>query len=310
MKTIYLSNGESLQKAINFADENSIIVLEPREYREKVKIAKSNITLQGVKNKTKIVFDDYARKIHSDGLEYITFRTQTVTVTGNNVAIKDLEIENDSYLPTIKGQAVALSVYGDNFLGENLVLRSMQDTLFLGPLPDDLTNRYNGFLPSDERYVEGELLSLFTNCDIYGSVDYVFGCGNAYFYNCKLINIDDNRAIGYVCAPAHSLKQRNGFNFYKCSFEKANDLNAEVFLARPWRDYGKCEFLDCEIDSHISPLGFNKWGDTYRDTTARFLYGGFEIKNAVSWATRLSPSQREKLIDNFNLVFKKFNIDL
>ncbi len=307
MQKIHLKNGESLQKAIDNAPENSTIILEARKYREKIKVSVNGLTIEGV-NGSKIVYGDYANNVHADGLEYNTFRTYTLIITASNVTLKNLEIENDAYSPKTKGQAVALSVYGDNFVGENLVLKSMQDTLFLGPLPDDLIHRYDGFLKDDERYVEGDLLSVFKNCKIYGSVDYIFGCGKAYFYACDFINIDDNRPIAYVIAPAHSLKQKDGFTFYKCNFLSDKDCLAEVFLARPWRDYGKCVFIDCEISERISPFGFDRWNDTHRNLTARFLYSGVDIKNPVDWSKKLSERDKTQSISKIMSLLEDFNL--
>ena len=46
---------------------------------------------------------------------------------------------------------MALSVYGDDFLMEDCLLRSTQDTLFVGPLPQDLIRRYVDLLPPELR---------------------------------------------------------------------------------------------------------------------------------------------------------------
>ena len=297
MREIYLKNEENLTDAIKNSRSGDIIYLCEKSYHEKIIIDKPNLTIIGKGNKSIITFGDYSKKIHEkDGLEYNTFRSYTVNITASGVKLKNLTIENTTQDPKTQGQAVALSVYGDNFLGENLSLISKQDTLFCGPLPDDLITRYIDFLPYTERYAEGEFKQFFRNCKIYGSVDYVFGCGVAYFDKCKFINVDDGRDTAYVAAPAHSLKQTLGFTFIGCSFEKQGKFDSRVYLARPWRDYGKCTFINCTFGEHITQELFDKWGNTNRNRTARFeLYNCSNTSQAVSWAKHLTTEEAERI---------------
>jgi pectinesterase len=294
MRTIRLNQNMSINKVLAeiIGGQKVRLFLKNGIYYEKVLIDKPNIIIEGQSQEgVRIVFDDYAKKIHIDGQEYNTFRTYTVSITAPNITLKNLSVVNSSGNPIEKGQSVALSLYGNNIKVINCTLESTQDTLFCGPLPDDLIIRYDGFLADQERYYEGEAYQYFENCKIMGSVDFIFGCGNARFFNCKIISINDGRTQGYVCAPAHSLKQDGGFIFLSCRFLNSDCQNQSVFLARPWRDFGKCVFIDCEIDSHINEALFDPWNDTQRDKTARFWY--YNLKNIdeskiVSWAKKMS----------------------
>ena len=96
----------------------------------------------------------------------------------------ELAVVNDALAPETKGQEVALTVYGDSFLMENCRLTSTQDTLFLGPLPDDLIDRYEGFLP-DELRLRKPCRQVFRDCLIEGTVDFVFGCGLRTYARCR-----------------------------------------------------------------------------------------------------------------------------
>ena len=89
---------------------------------------------------------------------------------------------------------------------------------------------------------------------------------------------------GYLAAPAHALEQKSGFLFRDCRLTAAEGVEpGSIFLARPWRDYGLCEFVNCEtVGEHISPLGFDKWNDTQRDKTARF-YETPAVAGRVPW---------------------------
>lgn len=218
----------------------------------------------------------------ADGFEYITFRSYTCAVCADGITMVDLAVVNDAGCPEKKGQQIALSVYGDDFHTENCRLSSTQDTLFCGPLPPDLVERYTGFLTDDLRQ-DRHLRQQFTNCILEGTVDFVFGCGDALFDRCILHSRTDARNMGYAAAPAHSKEQEAGFCFRGCRFTCDEGVApGSIYLARPWRDYGMCRFEDCSYGSHISPLGFDKWGDTERDKTARF-YESPVVPGRVGW---------------------------
>ena len=107
---------------------------------------------------------------------------------------------------------------------KNCTLTSTQDTLFVGPLPPDLIERYEGFLP-DELRRGGDMTQCFEDCIIEGTVDFIFGCGNTLFSHCELRSVEDARNIGYVAAPAHSQMQQDGFRFVNgISVEDLNDF--------------------------------------------------------------------------------------
>ena len=284
MKDLFVHVGEDLQDAFDRAEPGAVIHLAAGVYRQKTVLRTPDVTLLGEgADRTAIVWDDYANKIHADGKEYNTFRTWTLAVCADGVTMRDLAIVNDALHPEVKGQEVALTVYGDRFAMENCVLTSTQDTLFLGPLPRDLIERYDGFLP-DELRVDRPLSQRFTNCRIEGTVDFIFGCGNALFKRCEIRSLRDARNVGYVAAPAHALEETEGFTFRACRFT-AEDGVEGIYLARPWRDYGLSRFEDCVYGAHIAAEGFDKWNDTERDKTARF-YESPVVPGRVAWCNR------------------------
>ena len=284
MKDLFVHAGEDLQDAFDRAEPGSVIHLAAGVYRQKTVLRTPDVTLLGEgADKTAIVWDDYANKIHADGKEYNTFRTWTLAVCADGVTMKGLSVVNDALHPETKGQEVALTVYGDGFAMEDCVLSSTQDTLFLGPLPRDLIERYDGFLPDCLR-VNRLLSQRFTDCRIEGTVDFIFGCGNAVFDRCEIRSLRDARNVGYVAAPAHAPEQKEGFLFRGCRFT-AEDGVEGVYLARPWRDYGLARFENCAYGAHIAPEGFDKWNDTERDKTARF-YESPAVAGRVPWCNR------------------------
>lgn len=295
MEHIYLTPDDRLQAAFDKAAPGSVIHLSAGVYRQKTVIRTPGLTIIGAgAGKTRIVFDDYARKRDDQGFEYITFRSYTLAVCADGVRMQDLSVINDALSPEVKGQEVALHICGTDFSMENCTLTSTQDTLFVGPLPPDLIERYEGFLP-DEFRRGGQMKQYFHNCTIEGTIDFIFGCGEALFEDCCIRNLSEVRKVGYVAAPAHSLHQQEGFTFRNCSFCYESGVEpGSIYLARPWRDYGLARFENCRYDDHIAALGFDKWNGTQRDRTARFFEAP-AVDGRVSWINRPDPILNEKV---------------
>lgn len=285
-KHIYLTPDDNLEKSLSSAPDGAFVHLAPGVYRQKTILRKPGLHILGSgADKTRLVWSDYARKPDENGFAYITFRTYTLAVAADDVTMENLSVINDAGSPEIKGQQVALSVYGTNFTMKSCRLSSTQDTLFCGPLPDDLIERYDGFLPDCLRR-DIRCTARFENCTICGTVDFIFGCGEADFINCRILSLPDARGYGFAAAPAHEKRQSRGFRFLKCSFACEPGVEAgSVYLARPWRDFGMCEFLDCSYADHIAPAGFDKWQGTNRDATARFSESP-AVPGRVLWLRR------------------------
>ena len=307
MTTINATCGDDLQHILDTVPTPATIYLAAGVYDQKIKISRSDITIIGAgAQSTVITHGDYARKIHSDGMQYTTFRTYTVCVTGENVRLENFAIVNSNTDPVKAGQCVALSVNAKAFSAEGMRLVSTQDTLFLAPFPDDLVVRYagitdegyyDGFMPRDELFMEGGALHCFKNCEICGTVDFIFGCAEAYFEKCRIVSLHDGRSTAYIAAPAHSLKQERGFCFYDCDLVSDGAEEGSVYLARPWRDFGMSVFTGCRAGKHIAPELFDRWNDTYRYKTARFYYGGMDFACApspVDWCHELDEGGQER----------------
>ena len=274
---------ENLQDVLDIAPPGTVIRLPAGVMQQNIVIRTPGITLIGAgRDQTVLAFDRCAKDMDNVGRPLGTFRSFTLAVTAENVTLRALTVRNDAGDPARKGQQVALSVYGDGFVMEDCSLLSTQDTLFLGPLPLDLRLRYRDLLPEELRRPE-PLASRFLNCRIAGSVDFVFGGGSALFENCELRSVHDGRHMGFVAAPSHDLSQTDGFLFRRCRFTADPAVPpGSVYLARPWRDHGLAVFEDCAYGPHIHPAGFDPWGTTHRNETARF-YETPQVPGRVDW---------------------------
>lgn len=297
---VTINNSISINETIKKLKSGDTLFLKNGVYNEKIVITVDDITIIGEDiNKTIIRNNDYFHKILDDNNEANTFRTYTCLITGKNVKISNLTIENTS-LPSKKyGQSVALHACGDGLVCDNVCLKSAQDTLFTGPLPLDLIERYTGFLRPDQ-LIPNKTTQIYKNCKIYGDTDFIFGCSQALFIKSDIISIDN----GFVCAPAHSKDMEYGYLFYKCNL--LSEKKCSVYLGRPWRDYGTAAFIDCTIGRHIDPRGFNKWDNTNRDKTARFYeYSkNIDLSKREKWINELNEDDAKKYVNNF---FKYIN---
>lgn len=322
MNTLKLTPADDIQHILDNLEGPSTIYLSEGEYNCKLWLKRDDVKIIGANRETTIIkWNDYARKPHSDGGEYNTFRTYTLCVTGNGCSLENLTIANTNKDARTVGQCVALSVNAPLFFAKNVCLRSEQDTLFTSPFPDDLVIRYSGltddpayydgFIPKEQLYMEGGSVQIYEKCDIYGTVDFIFGCAEAYFDDCRLISLHDERHCGYVAAPAHSLKQTRGYAFINCNFEDGGADEGSVFLARPWRDFGKCDFVSCRLGRHISPALYDKWNDTYRDHTARFSHGDLTAEGTLSpalWGRQLSADEQRKVLKNYESALAQWKL--
>ncbi len=295
---------QSISQIMHSLSSGDTLLLEDGIYKEKIEIWKNDITLIAEHPLKAIISNkDYAHKIMEDNNECNTFRTYTLYVGGNNVKLKNLVIQNEATPSYIYGQAVALHVEGDHFTCEGCQLQSAQDTLFTGPMPSDLIERYRGFYPPEK--LNGlPSKQIYRHCTILGDVDFIFGCATALFEECEICSISRNSLTpSYVCAPAHAKETPFGYLFYKCKF-----LGTEpAYLARPWRDYGCAAFIDCFLGNHILSEGYNKWNNTNRDKTARFFEytSTSDLTGRVPWAKLLNRIDAT----NYVVEFKKYLSD-
>ncbi len=304
-----LSPNDSINDTLKYCIKNDEIRLSNGIYREKIIVSVEGVTIVGEsKDKVIITNKDYFYKIMEDHNECNTFRTYTVAVTADNVKLRNLTIENSSVPCEKYGQAVALHADGNNFLCDNVILRSEQDTLFTGPLPPDLIIRHQGFLK--EEFLKGTpTKQIYSECDIYGNVDFIFGSAIALFSNCNIISVSrrGKEQESYVTAPSHDKDMKFGYLFFKCNLINQTQNEGKVYLSRPWRDYGTVAFIKCNMENHINPEGFINWGKTERYKTARFYEytENIDLSKRIKWAHILNKDEAKNYCNEFMEYLKK-----
>lgn len=270
----------SIQKAIDAAPDDSshwTIKIEAGDYHERVVIQRSNLTLLGAgRDITRVYFDRYAGQSVAPGSSetWGTSRSATMEVNGTNVSISGLTIENSFDYPAneslaqddpnkLKGeQAVALRI------GEQADRISVNQARLLGY--------------QDTLYVKGGL-SYFSNSEILGHIDFIFGDGNALFENVDVISRARMKLLaitGFISAPSTHIENEYGLTFIHCRLLREKGVpDNSVGLGRPWHPtttfadgryaspfaIGKAVYIDTFMDKHILQNGWTSMGGTNKE---------------------------------------------
>lgn len=287
----------SLQAAIDAIpaerEETVRVLMRPGVYREKVVIHRSSIQILGEdRERTEIVWNGSAKDPGPDGEEKGTFLSATLTVTGNDVEIRNLTVKNDAGDGRTVGQAVAVYAAGDRGIWRNCRMIAHQDTLFCGPIriPNTLADlgERTGCAEAVSRVEDGHLTRsrlYFEDCYIEGDVDFIFGCYRCWFERCTLMMGERG---GWYTAANTNEAQPHGMVFHQCRLTGRCGIG-EAKLGRPWRAFARTVFLDCEMDEHVSPKGFEDW-DEARVVTPRC--GEWHTTGARADQRTRHPSQK------------------
>ena len=270
---VYASVGAALAAAPAGSARYRVRITRGR-WREKLVIDRPGIELIGDDSAHCVLtFDAAAGQPAPDGEPWGTWRCASVTVRATDFRARRLTIENAfDYAGHLRhpvlesvgsngAQAVALmlDVGADRSCLEEVLLTGHQDTLFADA---------------------GR--SLFRRCSIRGSVDFIFGAGAAWFEQCDLVSRFryGKERQGYVAVPSTLAKNPYGLVFHRCQLHKEPQIpKASVALGRPWRPTrsftdgrygdpavcGAAAFIDCWMDDHIDPAGWDAMSYTARD---------------------------------------------
>lgn len=232
-----------------------IIFIKKGTYFEKLVVDKPYITFIGEdRNETRIAYNDASGSPKAGGGTIGTAGSASVTVKAPRFRAENLTIENtfdhmgnaakaDSDPTKIAGQAVALLTeegseeayfYRVNILG-------YQDTLFV-----DFGKQY------------------FKESRITGTVDFIFGGGQALFDECEIVSMDrGSNNNGVITAPSTGIRYKYGIAFYNSKLlkEKPEMADDSVDLGRPWRAGGNTIYINNYMDAHISAKGWTGMGN-------------------------------------------------
>lgn len=300
----------SIQEAIDHiphlragSSECCTIYIRAGIYHEKIHLSHPGINLVGKgAEDTIITYGDYARKLFPDGSPYHTFHTYTLLISSDDVTVSHLTIENSAGSGEAIGQAIAAYVDGDRVSFYHCRMLGHQDTLFTGPLPEQPIDRGSFGGPRDI-FPRRPVRQYYESCYIEGDVDFIFGSATAIFVECEVFSkrrnvngdgIMEGTAPGYITAASTPRDVNFGYVFWNCTLT-GNAEPKSVYLGRPWREYAKTTFINCDLGQHIHPAGWHNWGKLEREQTVGYAeygsYGPGTEGDRVEWAKELKPEQ-------------------
>ncbi|MCX7655621.1 MAG: pectinesterase family protein [Treponemataceae bacterium] len=271
------------------------IFIKKGVYTEKIVMNRPQVHLIGEDPQTTIIrWGDYAKKQFPDGRPYQTFNSYTIFIGGDYCSARHITFENTAGPGDQVGQAIAAYVDGDGCYFEDCHFIGWQDTLFTGPLP--LAPLIPGsFTGPREQSPRWDTSQYYKQCTIMGDIDFIFGSALAVFDSCRIISRCRKEIVGYITAPSTPQGRRAGYIFLRCSLEGTEQVPS-TYLGRPWRNYGRCVFLECFMGSHIMPQGWHNWDKKEAEGTV--VFGEYKNEgpgaqpfHRVPWALQLNSSE-------------------
>ncbi|XP_027340137.1 pectinesterase [Abrus precatorius] len=182
-----------------------------------------------------------------------TFRSATFAVSGEGFIARDITFENSA--GPQKHQAVALRSGADHSVFYRCSFKGYQDTLYV--------------------YAQRQF---YRDCDIYGTIDFIFGDAVTVFQNCNIyVRKPMSNQGNTVTAQARSDPNENtGIIIHNCRVTAASDLKPvqgsfKTFLGRPWQKYSRTVVMKSTLDGLIHPAGWSPWSGNFALST---LYYG------------------------------------
>ncbi len=258
-------NFTSIQAAVDSVGSNNAtpvrINIAPGRYEERVTVSrdKSFVTLRGTGvTRTNVILTSGAGK------------RGVLSVSANDFRAENFTVENTAG-PTA-GPQMALYCDGKRQVFDDVLIKGWQDTL----------GSWNGNL------------AYFRDCEIWGSVDFIYSGGTAVFDRCNIVQIRTNG--GPLTAPSTPKEVAYGLVFVECQLTKGPGVATNsTMLMRPWRDDGHAAFINCRMADHITRKGWGEWDG--REKTCRAIEFGsltlegkpIDLTARAEWVKVLTP---------------------
>jgi pectinesterase len=261
---------KTIQAAVDSIPEQNadifVIELAPGRYAERVTVprGKNFLTLRGMgRSRQDVVLTDGAGK------------RGVLSVSADDFRAENFTVENTA--GPAAGPQMALFCDGKRQGFENVLVKGWQDTL----------GSWNGNL------------AYFHNCEVWGSVDFIYSGGTALFDHCDIVEIRD--VGGPLTAPSTPKGVPFGLVFLNCNLKKAAGVaRNSSSLMRPWREDGHTAFINCVMDDHLTAKGWSEWDG--REQTCRAVEFGsrtadgavIDLARRAAWVKVLSADEAKE----------------
>ncbi|XP_031486123.1 pectinesterase-like [Nymphaea colorata] len=234
-----------------------VIYIKAGTYQEAVNVPRGKTNLMFVGDGIGQTVITGSRNVQ-DG--WTTFRSATVGVAGNGFVARDITFQNTA--GPSKHQAVALRVGSDLSAFYRCSFVGYQDTLYVH-----------------------SLRQFYRECEIYGTVDFIFGNAAVVFQGCSIYARRPNpsQSNTFTAQGRQDPNQNTGISIQNCKLAAASDLaqvqsNFKTYLGRPWQAYSRTVVMQSEIDGLVDPAGWLPWSGSFALST--LFYGEYLNRGA------------------------------
>jgi pectinesterase len=264
----YVTVQEAFDAIPKFKSERTVLFVKNGVYKQVITLEKdkNNVSLIGESvDKVILTYDNYSSKVNPLTNEgYGTSGSSSCFIKGLGFYAKNITFENSSG-PV--GQALAIYIQGDKAVFTNCKFLGFQDTMY-----------------------GGDARQYFKDCYIEGSTDFIFGGSTAFFDNCELYT----KGGSAITAASTKDYVNFGYVFNQC---KITGIGEHITtLGRPWRPYAAVAFINTEMSKAIKPVGWDNWGKTQNESTARYIEynstgNGAYPNERVKWMEYITTDQ-------------------
>ncbi|VVA25254.1 Hypothetical predicted protein [Prunus dulcis] len=204
------------------------------------------------------------------GGNWTTFRSATFAVVGQGFVAVNMTFRNTAGAEN--SQAVAVRNGADLSTFYRCSFEGYQDTLY--------THNQRQF---------------YRECDIYGTVDFIFGNAAVVFQNCNMYpRLPMSKQFNAITAQGRTDPNQNtGISIHNCTIRAADDLassdgSTKTYLGRPWKAYSRTVYMQSFVDSLIDEEGWHEWDGNFALKTLDYAEydntgPGSETTGRVSW---------------------------
>ncbi len=242
----------TLQGASDWIPQNNTL---PRTIRIRPGVYRDNATFAQNRHLVTLLGEGATREGVQLYYPYPAFNTAndrgagTLRIESDDVTVRNLTVDNGVYIaqpasgaPAFAGPIQTVQTTGSRLVFDNVLIKGGQDTLYT---------------------IRG--VAYFHNCEIWGSVDFIYGEALGVFDNCDIVQI---RPVGGpVGAPNTPLAQPYGEVFLNCRFPRALVADGYPYdvgvgtttFMRPWRQDGATAVINCQIGAQFSTKAWSEW---------------------------------------------------
>ncbi|KAK2406660.1 Pectinesterase 3 [Trifolium repens] len=263
----YKTIADALKMVPKKSEKRFVVYVKKGEYVENIDLDKNtwNVMIRG---------DGMTETVVTGSRNYIdgtpTFETATFAVKGKGFIAKDIQFKNSA--GAAKHQAVAFRSGSDQSVFYRCSFVGFQDTLYAH------SNR-----------------QFYRDCDITGTIDFIFGNAAVVFQNCKIMPRQPlpNQFNTITAQGKKDPNQVTGIVIQKSTITTLPNENLQgvkTYLGRPWKDFSTTIIMKSDIGSFLNPVGWISWVFNV-DPPSSILYAEYQntgpgaaVDQRVKWA--------------------------